>query len=402
MLALHTCRPYGAKTNMRNKTWTAILCAASLLALCNATPVARAAVPQATSYNQQIGDGILDAIVTILIADDGQARAVGSGLVVRGDGLILTAFHLVKDARTVAVKLRNGETFDRAELIASDERRNVAILRIPAAGLYSLPGAATEESWVGSAVSVVSNLTSGTESVPVGVLSSVSLADEIPGAGKGYRVLKFTAPVAPNAVGGVLIDDRGRVLGLITALPQAQGQSYAVPMSSVLGLVRAVGVQFAPTTVLAKASPTPFPIPQSQVSVPQRPVSPLEARGPGSVVVRSARPVDVLLASKTIYVASRTTFFKPDQLVNELKKRAEVDAWGLSFVDDEQVADLVLTLDHVVFTYKFTFTLAHQRTGVIVATGSRIIWDGNLGAPDMAERVIEKLTQVRTQAPTKP
>lgn len=363
---------------------------------------AQAAPAQAANYNQQIGDGILDAVVTILIADDGQARAVGSGLVVRGDGLILTAFHLVKDARTVAIKLRNGETFDRAELIVSDERRDIAVLRVPAAGLYSLPGAVTEESWVGAAVFVVSNMTSETENVPPGILSSVSLADEIPGAGHGYRVLKFTAPVAPNAVGGVLVDDKARVLGLITALTQAQGQSYAVPMSSVLGLVRAVGVQLAPLTALAKASPTPFPIPQSQVSVPQRPVSPLEARGPGSVVVKSARPVDVLLASKTIYVTSRTTFFKPEQLINELQKRAEIDAWGLAFVDDMQVADLVLTIDHVVFTYKFTFTLAHQRTGVVVATGSRIIWDGNLGAPDMAARVIEKLTQVRAQATTKP
>ncbi len=382
---------------MSKRAWLSILLVLLSLVPCGAMPGA-----QATSYRQQIGDGILDAVVTILIADDGQAQPVGSGLIVRADGLILTAYHLVKGARAVAVKVRNGETFDRAELIASDERRNIAILHIPAMGLYSLPGAVTEESWVGSAVVVVSNLTSGPENVPAGILSSVSLADEIPGAGKGYRVLKFTAPVAPNAVGGVLVDDRGRVLGLVAALPQAQGQNYAVPMSSLLGLVRAVSVQLAPTTLLAHASPTPVPIPQNQVSVPQRPISPLVARGPGSVVVKPARPVDVLLASKTIYVTSRTTFFKPEQLINELKKRAELDAWGLSFVDDLQVADLVLTVDHVVFTWKFTFTLAHQRTGVVVATGSRIIWDGNLGAPYMAERVVEKLTQVRAQVPTKP
>jgi len=187
---------------------------------------------------------------------------------------------------------------------------------------------------------------------------------------------------------------------LVTALPQAQTQSYAVPLSSIVGLVRAVGLpQTLTASPLAKVSTAPYPIPQSQVSVPQRPVSPLEARGPGSVVVKPSRPVDVLLASKTIYVTSRTTFFKPEHLVNALKKRAELDAWGLTFVDDEQVADLVLTIDHVLFTYKFTFTLTHQRTGVVVATGSRIIWDGNLGAPYMAERVVEKLTQVRAQAP---
>jgi hypothetical protein len=283
-------------------------------------------------------------------------------------------------------------------LVATDERRDVAILRIPAAGLYSINGAATEEAWVGATVAVVSAATGETDDVRSGLLSSVSIADEVPGAGRGYRVLRFNAPVPEGAVGGALVDERGRVLGLVTA----QGAGYAVPMSGLIGLVRSVGFLVASPTQSAVASNAPYPIPQSQVSVPQRPVSPLEARGPGSVVVKASRPVDVLLASKTIYVRSYTSNFKPEQLINELNKRAEMSAWNLSFVDDVQVADLILTIDHVVLTYKFTFTLAHQRTGVVVATGSRIILDGNLGAPDMAERVIEKLTQVRAQTPTKP
>lgn len=385
---------------MKVKTWASILFATLLLVPCVTTLDARAAAPQGPGYRQQIGDGILDAIVTILIEDDGQARAVGSGLIVRGDGLILTAYHLVKGARTLQVRLRNGETFDKAELIASDERRNVAVLHISATGLYSMSGAALEEAWVGAPVSVVSNVTDETGDAPSGILSSVSLADEIPGAGKGYRVLKFNAPLSANSIGGELIDEKGRTLGLVTALPQAQSQSYAVPLSSIIGLVRSVGVQSTFASPISNASNAPFPIPQSQVSVPQRPVSPLTARGPGSVVVKPSRPVDVLLASKTIYVTSCTTFFKPEQLINELKKKPELDAWNLSFVDDVQVADLILTIDHLVFTYKFTFTLSHQRTGVVVASGSVIILDGNLGAPHMAERVLEKLTQVRAQTHT--
>jgi S1-C subfamily serine protease len=354
------------------------------------------------SYRQQFNDAVLDAIVTILIEDDNHTQAVGSGLIVRGDGLILTAYHLIKGARAVQVRLRNGETFERAEPVATDERRNVAVLRIPASGLYSLSGAVTEEVWVGSPVMVVSNATVEMKSAPAGILNSVSLSDEIAGAGTGYRVLKFTAPVLPGAAaGGLLVDEKGRALGLLAASPQAGVQTYAVPLSSLVGLVRAVGMQPAPVSQMASASTAPVPIPQNTVSVPQRPVSPLAPKGPGSVVVKPSRPVDVLLASKTIYVTTRTNFFKPEQLINELRKRTELDQWGLSFVDDVQVADLVLTLDHIVFTYKFTFTLSHQRTGVIVATGNVISWDGNVGSPQMARRVIEKLTQVRAQAQTK-
>jgi S1-C subfamily serine protease len=386
---------------MSDRVTRTILCGALLLAACTSAASARASQTQA-SRELQFGAGVLDAVVTILVEADGDTRPVGSGLIMRGDGLIVAPYHLVRGARNIQVRLRNGETFDRAAVVLTDERRDLAVLRVPAAGLTSVVGAYAEEGMVGSTVAVVSAATSESNAAPAGVLSSVALADEVPGAGRGYRVLKFTAPVPAGGVGGVLVDERGRAVGLVTSQAAAQGQGYAVPLSSVVGLVRSVGVQLVPAVVVAAQSNAPFPIPQGSVSVPQRPVLPLEARGPGSVVVKPSRPVDLLLASKTIYVTSRTAFFKPEQLVNELNKRAEMQAWGLSFVDDPRVADLVLTIDHVVLTYKFTFTLAHQRTGVVVATGSRIIFDGNLGAPDMAARVIEKLTQVRAQQPSKP
>ena len=79
-----------------------------------------------------------------------------------------------------------------------------------------------------------------------------------------------------------------------------------------------------------------------------------------------------------------------------------MEQWGLTLVDDRRVADLILTLDHVPLLPKFTFSIVHQRTGVIVASGQVIIWDGNLGANTMAKRVIEKLTKVRAEAAPKP
>lgn len=354
----------------------------------------------------QVGNQVLQSMVTILQATDGPARVIGSGVIVRSDGLVMTAYHLVKDGRRVQVKLRNGEIFDSPELMAHDQRRNIALLRIPATGLSAIQAGASEENAIGSPVFLVSGAAGETGIVSAGSLSSVSLADEINGAGNGYRILRFTVPLSSDTSGALLIDERGRALGLVAALQQAETQSYAVPFSSVIGLARPVNG----TTVLiptlgtltlrpATAGPTPIPIPQSDVLVPQRPVSALQARGPGSVVVKPSRPVDVLLASKTIFVTSRTISFKPDQLVNALRKKAEFDLWGLSFVDDPQVADLVLTVDHVLLTWKYTFSLAHQRTSVVVATGDVIIWDGNLGAPKMADRVIEKLTRVRAQPP---
>lgn len=164
-----------------------------------------------------------------------------------------------------------------------------------------------------------------------------------------------------------------------------------------LVLVSAANAQVADSG-RAGADNTPRP----PTLVPERPVLPLPAKGPGSVVVRPSRPVDVLQASRTIFVQSYTENFKPDQLVNALSDRAELASWDLSFVDEREVADLILTLDQVDFTWKFTFKLAHQRTGVVVATGDVIIWDGNLGAGHMADRVIQRLKKVRVQVPTPP
>lgn len=138
------------------------------------------------------------------------------------------------------------------------------------------------------------------------------------------------------------------------------------------------------------------------ILVPERPVSPLPAKGPGSAVVKIARPADVLRESRTIFVESYSENFQPDQLVNALADRDELANWDLSFVDEREVADLVLTLDQVPFTWKFTFKLVHQRLGVVVASGDVIIWDGNLGAGHMADRVIQKLKKVQAQTTSGP
>jgi S1-C subfamily serine protease len=72
-----------------------------------------------------------ESLVTVIAKRAGASTQIsGTGVVVRSDGLILTAYHLVKDAAEVQIKLQNGEIFDRAEVVKYDERRNGALLRI--------------------------------------------------------------------------------------------------------------------------------------------------------------------------------------------------------------------------------------------------------------------------------
>lgn len=355
----------------------------------------------------QISNGALaaeaavDSVVTVLVGEGGQSNAVGSGLVVRSDGLILTAYHLVKGARAIRIRLRAGEIYDNAEIAAIDERRSVAVLRVGAAGLRSIPNGTVEESQVGTRIFIVANPNGQARINKDKLLNSVQLADAIPGAGYGFRVLQFDQIENENAAGALLLDETGRSLGIVTTNADVKNQNIAVPLSSVSGLIRSAINGSSPavsaSSVYSSPSPqnTPYPIPQSSVQMPQRGVTPLAAKGPGSVVVKPLSTKEILAASKTIYVTSETVFFKPEQLVNELIKRKEIADWDLSFVEDRDVADLILEIDHLVFTYKFTFKIYSQRLGSIVATGDVIIFDGNLGAPAMARRVIEKLEKVR-------
>ena len=157
---------------------------------------------------QLSGDQVIEhaspAVVLILAGSgDGKVAAIGSGLIVRSDGILLTANHVVKGMKEVQIRLKNGEVYDRVEMIAADERRDIAALRIPATDLPVLPVANFGDIRAGSPVFAVTNGAGLPWTASSGVISAVRSADEVPGAGSGYRLLQFTAPLSPGSSGGV-------------------------------------------------------------------------------------------------------------------------------------------------------------------------------------------------------
>src|SRR3990172_8963 len=188
---------------------------------------------------EEITEHAAPAVVLILVGEGGeQPTGVASGVILRADGTLFTAYHVVKDALQVQVRLQNGEIYAQVELVGFDERRDVAALRITATGLPALAVAPLSEAKAGETVYVVSNPRGLGGSVSSGVLSAVRLADEVPGAGSGYRVLQFTAPLSPGSSGGVVVDAQGRALGIVVG-SEAGGQNlnFAVPVESVMGLL---------------------------------------------------------------------------------------------------------------------------------------------------------------------
>jgi S1-C subfamily serine protease len=344
-------------------------------------------------------DSPFDSVVTIYKVANGTETAVGSGVIVDANGYILTALHLVRYENNLRIKLLNGEVFDNAKMVNSDERRNVAVLKISATDLKVIPNKSPEEVEIGN-VSIISNASGSILRSNDGTSAGLQLADTISGAGKGYRVLSFDTRTTENIVGGLLLNENGQVIGIVTT--KSSSKNIAVPISAVLGLIQPT--QTTQTvenkTIISYGyvrndqRPALEQVPQTTVENPYRPVYNLDAAGPGSAGLDKSSPKEILKTAKTVYVDSDTSFFKSEQLVNELMKRKEVKTWGWTFVSDRKLADLIIDIDHEIFTYKFTFKMSSQRQGIIITTGGVIILDGNLGSDKMANDVIKRVNAV--------
>src|SRR5512146_2402299 len=97
--------------------------------------------------------------VALVLAGEGAGRlsATASAVCVSSNGVLLTAYHVVKNAREVQVRLPSGEIYDNVQMLGVDTRRDVAAIRIPASGLPVLPVAQESDYKVGETVYVISN-----------------------------------------------------------------------------------------------------------------------------------------------------------------------------------------------------------------------------------------------------
>jgi len=361
-----------------NRTY--VLIVALILCFC-------AAAAQEVPSDSEVVARISAATVLILSGEGaGRLSSIGTGVIVRPNGVILTAYHAVKDAREVQVRLRTGDVYDQAVLIGVDKRRDVAALRISAASLPTLPIGVGAEAKPGESAYVVSNSSGLAWSASKGIIAALRLADEIPGAGQGFRVLQFTAPVSGGASGGPLVDSRGALLGVITrgiALGQGgmqSGAGFAVPIETVIGLADGTGS-------LALGNGAALQMPASQPS-------------PSSAAVASSSAQDILRAAKTLHIASRSMYFTPETLEKALASQKNFDSLGLMVVKDMRVADLLIMVDRPLFTYTFTYSVTDSKTSRVLDSGKVTAVDGGAAAGKIAKQLVNEWAKARTPEPS--
>ena len=359
-----------------------MLAATAFFAISVSNAIAQTTAP--TLSGDEVVDRVSPAVVLILVSSgDGQLSGIGSGLIIRSDGIVLTANHVVKGMREVQVRRKGGDVYDRVEFIAADERRDVAALRIPATGLTALPTAPSSEARPGSAVYVVSNGAGLPWTTSAGVLSAARMADEVPGAGSGYRLLQFTASLSPGSSGGVLVDAQARALGIVVgSVTSGQNLNFAVPVDSVIGLASASGgTPFASGARLQ----LPTASPPEGVSAPGA-----AARNLPAAPAPELPPPDQLQV-RTVSVHSKTIYIRRERLEDDLRKHPLFGQLGLRFSDYGETADVAITVDRPFMTFDWTYTLTLQPDGVTLASGSIEANDEFDAGPALAARIMDQL-----------
>ncbi len=173
-----------------------------------------------------------------------RTKSLGSGFVVSKDGYILTNEHVVSDAQRIMVSTQDGSRY-LAKLVGRDEKSDVALIKIdPEHDLPVAPLGNSDQVKVGEWVMAIGNPFGFDHSVTVGIVSAKGRF--IPGNYDEF--LQTDASINPGNSGGPLIDLRGEVVGINSAIYTRTGANmgigFAIPVNIVkaeLGQLRTVG-----------------------------------------------------------------------------------------------------------------------------------------------------------------
>jgi S1-C subfamily serine protease len=179
-------------------------------------------------------DAVGPAVVGITVRKSANARTptqqgAGSGVIIAPDGYILTNDHVVQGAGAISVILQNGGSFE-ATSVGTDPATDLAVLRANGSGLpYATLGNSAALK-AGQLVIAIGNPFGFQSTVSTGVVSALGRTLRSQQGRLIENIIQHTAPLNPGNSGGPLVDSRGRVVGVNTAIiVMAQGIGFAIP-----------------------------------------------------------------------------------------------------------------------------------------------------------------------------
>ena len=185
---------------------------------------------------REIYQKVSPAVVTVL-AQDGEKGALGSGVIFRSDGYILTNYHVLQGSRDCTVMLYNDWAYE-GRYVAGDAEHDLAVLKVEAVGLPTAEFGDSDQLAVGDPVYAIGN-PMGMElrgTMTEGIVSAVDR--DVTVDGRVMNLIQTDASLNVGNSGGPLIDQYGQVVGIVTlkfrtSYFSAEGLGFAIPSAAI-------------------------------------------------------------------------------------------------------------------------------------------------------------------------
>jgi serine protease Do len=196
----------------------------------NASRTVKTQVPEAFNdpfFRQFFGSQIPE------MPDRQLERGMGSGFVVSSDGLILTNAHVIDGADRVTVTLKDGRNLE-GKVMGTDPLTDMAVVKIAADSLPAVTFGSSEQLQIGEWAIAIGNPLGLDNTVTTGIISATGRSSSQVGVGdKRLDFIQTDAAINPGNSGGPLLNARGEVIGINTAIIQnAQGLGFAIPIDT--------------------------------------------------------------------------------------------------------------------------------------------------------------------------
>lgn len=274
-----------------------------------------------------------------------RSDGLGSGVIARSDGYIITNNHVISEADELKVRLQDGRLFD-AEVVGTDPLSDLAVIKIEAEALPSISYGNVDQLRVGQWVMAVGSPLSQDlgNTVTVGIISALErTSDQINSLNAFASFIQTDAAINPGNSGGPLVDLRGRLVGINSAIYSRsggyQGIGFSIPVDVVENVATQLidngevsrgylGVNFAPVSeTLAEALDVP------------RGAAQITDIAPGSAAS------DADLANNDIVVAvDGHELFEANQLRTIVGNKRPGDTVELSVIRNNKERDISITL----------------------------------------------------------
>ena len=167
--------------------------------------------------------------------------ALGSGVILSKNGYIVTNYHVVSGATKIIVKTIDGKKYT-AKLIGSDPKTDLAVIKIEAKNLKPITIADSSKVEVGDLVLAIGNPFGLRESVTAGIVSAVNRTSI--GLNDYENFIQTDAAINPGNSGGALVDMKGRLIGINSAIISRSGGNngigFAIPSNMVKFVVKSL------------------------------------------------------------------------------------------------------------------------------------------------------------------